>query len=60
MTRKAIRSGLQTGLMVAIILTTAAVFSIKDDAVQVSAGGLEMKVSADLSHGLQISFIAPN
>lgn len=60
MTRKAIRSGLQTGLIVAVILSAAAFASVKDDGIQLAAGGLEMTVSADMNRGLQISFIAPN
>ena len=60
MTRKAIRSGLQTSLMVAVILSAAAFASVKDDGLQLAAGGLEMTVSADMNRGLQISFIALN
>lgn len=60
MTHKALRSGLKTSLMVALVLSVAAVFSVKDEGVQLTTGGVEMMVSADLERGLQISFIAPN
>ncbi|MEO1306173.1 MAG: hypothetical protein AAFV37_14460 [Pseudomonadota bacterium] len=59
MTRKAIRSGIQTGLLVAAALTVAAFASVKDDGVQVAAGGVEMKLQASFDKGLLISFIAP-
>ena len=59
MTRKAIRSGIQTGLIVAAVLTVAAFASVKDDAVKLEAGGVEMTFKASLDKGLMISFIAP-
>ena len=60
MTRKAIRSGLMTSLMVATALSLAAWASFDHDGVSVSAGGVEMTVKASLDRGLQVSFVAPN
>ncbi|MBO6689868.1 MAG: hypothetical protein JJ931_14190 [Henriciella sp.] len=59
MTRKAIRSGIHTGLLVAAALTVAAFASVKDDGVKLAAGGVEMTLNASLDKGLMISFIAP-
>nr|WP_070961315.1 hypothetical protein [Hyphomonas sp. Mor2] len=59
MTRKAIRSGIQTGLLVAAALSVAAFASVKDDGVKLAAGGVEMTLNASLDKGLMISFIAP-
>lgn len=59
MTRKAIRSGIQTGLLVAAALSVAAFASVKDDGVKLATGGVEMTVQASLEKGLMISFIAP-
>ena len=59
MTSKAIRSGIQTGLLVAAALTVAAFASVKGDSVQLQAGGVEMTVQASFEKGLMISFIAP-
>lgn len=59
MTRKAIRSGIQTGLIVAAVLTIAAFASTKDEGVQLAAGGVEMTLKASFDKGLMISFIAP-
>ena len=59
MTSKAIRSGIQTGLLVAAALTVAAFASVKGDGVQLEAGGVEMTVQASFDRGLMISFIAP-
>ena len=59
MTRKAIRSGIRTGLLVAAALTVAAFASVKDDGVKFAAGGVEMTLNVSLEKGLMISFIAP-
>jgi len=59
MTRKAIRSGIQTGLLVAAALSVAAFASVNDDGVKVATGGVEMTVKTSLEKGLIISFIAP-
>ena len=59
MTSKAIRSVIQTGLLVAAALTAAAFASIKDDGVQLAAGGVEMTLKAAIDKGLMLSFIAP-
>jgi hypothetical protein len=59
MTRKAIKSGVQTGLLVAAALSVAAFASVKDDGVKVDAGGVEMTLKASLDKGLVINFIAP-
>ncbi len=59
MTRKAIRSGIRTGLLVAAVLSVAAFASVKDDGVQLAAGGVEMTLKASFDKGLMISFIAP-
>lgn len=60
MTRKALISGLQTSFLVALILSIAAFASIEDEGLQVAAGGLEMTLSADMTRGLHINFIALN
>ncbi|MEM9841076.1 MAG: hypothetical protein AAF767_00450 [Pseudomonadota bacterium] len=60
MTSKAIRSGIQTGLLVAAALTVAAFASVKDDGVTLATGGVEMTVQASYERGLMISFIAPD
>jgi len=59
MTRKAIKSGIQTGLIVAAALSVAAFSSVKEDGVKLATGGVEMTVQASLEKGLMISFIAP-
>ncbi len=59
MTRKAIKSGITTGFLVAALLSVAAFASVKDDGVKLAAGGVEMTLKASLDKGLQISFIAP-
>lgn len=59
MTRKAIRSGIQTGLLVAAALSVAAFASVKEDGVKLATGGVEMTVQASFEKGLMISFIAP-
>lgn len=58
MTRKAITSGIRTGLLVAAVLSVAAFASAKDDGVKVEAGGVEMTLQASIDKGLMISFIA--
>ena len=59
MTRKAIRSGIQTGLLVAAALSLAAFASVKGNGVQLQTGGVEMMVTASFEKGLMIDFIAP-
>ncbi|MFN3212800.1 MAG: DUF2158 domain-containing protein [Henriciella sp.] len=59
MTRKAIRSGIQTGLLVAAALSLAAFASVKGDVVKLETGGVEMTVAASFEKGLMISFVAP-
>ena len=59
MTRKAIKSGIQTGLIVAAALSVAAFASVNEDGVKLATGGVEMTVQASLEKGLMISFIAP-
>ena len=59
MTRKAIRSGIQTGLLVAAALSLAAFASVKGNGVQLQTGGVEMTVPASFEKGLMIDFIAP-
>jgi len=58
MTRKAIISGIRTGLLVAAVLSVAAFASVKDDGVKLEAGGVEMTLQASIDRGLSISFIA--
>lgn len=59
MKRKAIRSGIRTGLLVAAALSVAAFASVEGDGVQLQTGGVEMTVKASLDKGLVINFIAP-
>lgn len=56
MTRKAIRSGISTSLVVAALLSVAAMASLNPDGVQVETGGVEMTIKASLDRGLQLVF----
>lgn len=59
-TRKAVHSGIRTGLLVAIALSAAAAFSLNEDGVQVEAAGMQMTVKTSFEKGLQIYFLAPD